>query len=374
MARGRVYKRGSTWTWRVDSSSEQSTGGRRQPSKGGYRTKREAEDGLAEALSAIRRGEHVEPSTVTVKAYLEDWLDRTRADLRPSTTQSYKVAVARMAPYIGSVKLQALKPIQIERMWGKMRDADLAPKTIRNTHVVLRRALGDAERLGMIPSNPATKVRAPRVEQREHSVWTPAQVAKFIEHLEGTRLHMPVMLAATTGMRRAEVLGVRWRDVDLDAGTLTVAQTLTAVRGEPIITPPKTDGSRRTIPLPKRTIAALRSHRAAQAAERLAAGEVWDTSHDDLVFRTELGELVHPDLFSRAFSRAVAASGLPVIRLHDLRHSWATNAFAAGLAAKTVSQQLGHSGIAITLDTYTSVPEQTARDAVDTVARAMFGD
>lgn len=374
MARGRVYKRGSTWTWRVDASTEQSTGGRRQPSKGGYRTKREAEDGLAEALSAIRRGEHVEPSTVTVKAYLEDWLDRTRADLRPSTTQSYKVAINRMLPYIGSVKLQALKPIQIERMWGKMRDAQLAPKTVKNTHTVLRRALGDAERLGMISSNPATKVRAPRVEHREQSVWTPTQVSAFLKHIEGTRLHMPVMLAATTGMRRAEVLGVRWKDIDLEAGVLTVAQTLTAVRGEPIITPPKTDGSRRTIPLSKRTIASLRSHRAAQAAERLAAGEVWDKRHDDLVFRTEIGEWVHPDLFSRAFSRAVASSGLPVIRLHDLRHSWATNAFSAGLAAKTISKQLGHSGIVITLDVYTSVPEQTARDAVDVIEAAIFGD
>ncbi len=367
MARGRVFKRGSTWSWRVDDPRAREQGVRRQPSRGGYRTKRDAEVGLSDALAEMRAGAWADPSTLTVEQYLDQWLRDCRADIKESTHHSYEVAVRRMLPHIGGVKLQALATAQIRKAMTTLRDSGLSPKTIRNTHIVLRRALGQALNDRLIGRNPMAGLQPPSMERREHDVWTPEQIRAFLDSIAGTRLYAPVVLAAVSGMRRAELLGLRWRDLDLDAGVLTIVQTRTAVRGKPVTTPPKTDSSRRSLPIDAGTVAVMRTHRAEQARERLAAGELWDDSHD-LVFRDEIGRGVNPDAFTRRFTRAVEASDLPKIRLHDLRHSWATNAFVSGAAAKTVSTQLGHSGISITLDTYTSVPAQTARDAVDVVA------
>jgi integrase len=372
MARGRVYRRGSTWSWRIDDPNAREQGVRRQPSRGGFRTKKAAEDALSDALAAMRAGAWADPSTLTVEKHLERWLHGARPELKDTTLAGYRNAVNRIVPHLGRIKVQSLTATHVRNLMTDLHDQGLAPKTIANTHAVLRAALGRAIEDGVIGRNPMASIKAPPVPKREHTVWTPGQIREFLESLGDSRFHAPVLVAAVTGLRRAEVLGLRWRDLDLDVGVLTIAQTLTAVRGRPVFTSPKTKTSRRTIPIDAGTVAALRAHRAAQAAERLAAGEVWDDSHD-LVFRDELGRLINPDRFTRAFTSAVEASGLPKIRLHDLRHSWATNAFVAGAAAKTVSEQLGHSGISITLDTYTSVPAQTARDAVDVVASQIHG-
>lgn len=373
MARGRVYKRGSTWSWRIDDPNAREQGVRKQPSKGGFRTKKAAEDALSDALASMRAGSWADPSTLTVEGFLVQWLRDCKNDLRPSTHQSYVVAVRRLLPHIGRVKLQALTTAQIRRAMTDLRERGLAPKTVRNTHIVLRRALGQAMSDSLISRHPMDGIKPPTLERPEHTVWNLDQIREFLHSINNTRLAPMVTLAATSGMRRAELLGLRWRDIDLEVGVVTIVQTLTAVQGKPILTPPKTESSRRSIPIDAGTVRVLRSHRSSQAAERLAAGEVWDDSHD-LVFRDELGRAVNPDSISRAFTAAVKSSGLPKIRFHDLRHSWATNAFAAGTAAKTVSEQLGHSGISITLDTYTSVPAETARAAVDNIASQILGE
>jgi integrase len=297
--------------------------------------------------------------------------------LRETTWHSYGHAIKRVDQSVGQVPLQSLTTLQLEKFYadlveaGGKRRAGLAPKSVRNTHVVLRKALADAERLGLVARNVASSARAPTARRPEFATWSSDDLRAFFAAVRDDRLYASFVLLATTGMRRGEVLGLRWRDVDLDGAQLAVVQTLSTVGQATIVAPPKTQRSRRTIFLDSQTVAVLKEQRRHQRSEQLAAGPAWDAS-DDLVFRDELGEPMHPDWFSREFNRLIRSTGVPRIRLHDLRHTYATLALKTGVHPKVVSERLGHATVGITLDLYSHVTPAIARDAADAVAATIF--
>jgi integrase len=377
MARGSVFKRSGGWAYKVDTGFHPETGKRRQKVKQGFRTKREAELALAEVQKTVIDGTVVSGTNLRVGEFLDEWLAGQEARLRPTTHYSYVVASGRVKHHLGRYKLQALTPMQIEKFYAELLDhggrtgAALSPKTVRNTHVVLRKALADAERLGLVARNAAAAARGPSVSRTEMTTWTSDQLKTFARVAERSRMRHAFTVLATTGMRRSEVLGLRWRDVDFDAGQLAIVQTVTAIEGKIVIGEPKTAGSRRTVYVHDATLRALRQQRQLQAEERLAVGPGWSPDND-LVFRTELGDPVNPDWFSRHFDRLVAEADVPRIRLHDLRHTNATLSLKAGVHPKVVSERLGHSTIAITLDMYSHVTPGISRDAAATVETMMF--
>jgi integrase len=201
-------------------------------------------------------------------------------------------------------------------------------------------------------------------------VWTAAQTAVFLGQVRSHRLYALFHLVALRGLRRGEAAGLRWSDLDLDAGTLSVSGQLQQLGGRLVAGPPKSDAGRRVIALDKTTIAALREHRFRQQAEQAAAGTRW--AGIGYVFTTRAGRPLGPDRMTRLFRRLVAASGLPPVTLHGLRHGAATLALAAGTDLKIVQDQLGHSTITLTADTYTSVLPETARTAADNTAALLF--
>jgi integrase len=287
--------------------------------------------------------------------------------------------VRRICSHLGQVSLQALTPLQIERFYADLArpprsgTRSLAPKSIRNTHVVLRKALADAERLGQVARNAAAAAKAPTVRRPEHRTWSSDDLREFLAATSDDRLAAAFVLLATTGMRRGEVLGLRWSDVDLDGAQLAVVQTVTTVGYAVVFSPPKTARSRRFVYLDAQTVAALRQHRRRQREERIEAGSAWDASHD-LIFCDPVGQPLHPDCLTREFGRAAASADLSRIRLHDLRHTYATLALKAGVHPKVVSERLGHATVGITLDLYSHVTQPIARDAAEVVANAIFGD
>jgi integrase len=377
MARGSVRRKDGAWSYRVDLGPDPATGRRRQVARQGFRTRKAAEAALGEVLSAVATGSAVNRSRTTTGEYLDDWLVSQQHRLRPTTMHSYKLAVARIRPRLGGVAVQALTPLQIERFYadllreGGSRGQPLSSKTVRNSHVVLRKALADAERLGLVSRNAAASARPPSSVPREFATWTSEDLREFFTAIRDERIYPALVVVATTGMRRSEVLGLRWSDVDLDGARLSIVQTLTAVNGEPVIGPTKTSRSRRTVYLDMQTVGVLREHRRRQREERLIAGPAWDAS-TDLAFRDEAGVLLHPDWFTREFGRLVIVSGLRPIRLHDLRHTYATLALKAGVHPKVVSDRLGHATVGITLDLYSHVTPAIARDAADVVAQSIF--
>jgi integrase len=377
MARGSVFKRSGGWAFKVDTGFHPETGKRRQSLKQGFRTKREAENALAEAQKTVIDGTVVANSNMRLDEFLDEWLVGQEARLRPSSHHSYVMAGKRLKRHLGKYKIQALTPLQIEKFYAELLDhgqrngKGLSPKTVKNTHVVLRKALADAERLGLVHRNAAAAARGPSVTRPEMTTWSSDQLKAFSTVAQESRMRNAFTILASTGMRRGEALGLRWVDVDFDSSQLAIVQTVSTVDSKVVVGQPKTSGSRRTVYVHDATIKALRQQRQLQAEERLAAGPAWDTDND-LVFRNVTGGPVNPDWFSRHFDKLVEQADVPRIRLHDLRHTNATLSLKAGVHPKVVSERLGHSSIAITLDLYSHVTPGISREAAATVESMMF--
>jgi integrase len=379
--RGSVRKRGNTYTWYL-FTPDPVTGQRRQHTKGGYETKKECQAALNDALTALRIGTFVESSKRTVARYLlDEWLPAMQPPrVRPSTWLSYQRNLERhVIPALGEIELQRLTPAHLTRFYRTLLTGGrldgrggLSAKSVKNIHGALHPALKDAVRWGYVARNVADAADPPKVVTPEMQVWTPAQIRTFLTHVRDDRLYAAWMLFATTGMRRGEVAGLRWVDVDLAAGRVTPRKPRVEVNYKVHVSEPKTAKGKRSLALDPTTAAALREHRARQAEERLIVGPGWQDS--GLVFTWGDGRPLHPERFSRWFERLAREAGLPKIRLHDVRHSYATAALAAGVPAKVISERLGHANIAITMDTYSHVLPGMDERAASVVARLILDD
>ena len=272
--RGSVRKRGSTWTWYLFVDPDPVTGKRRQRSKGGFRTKKECQEALNDALATLRTGTFVEPSQRTLGSFLvEEWLPAMRPPrVRPSTWLSYQKSIERhLVPGLGHLPLQRLTPAQLTVYYRTLLEAGhrsgrggLAPKTVRNIHGTLHTALRDAVRWGYLARNVAATANLPKGMTPEMHVWSPEQLRAYLDHVRSDRLYAAWLLFATTGMRRGEVAGLRWADVDLDAGRVSPRRPRVVVNHQVLVSGPKTAKGRRSIALDPATVAALREHRRRQ--------------------------------------------------------------------------------------------------------------
>jgi integrase len=373
-----VHRKDGGWAYRVDAGAHPETGKRRQVGKQGFTTKRAAEAALAEALGEVNRGTVVSRSQMTVREYLDEWFATAKLSLRATTVGSNLQAIRRLNQHLGAIRLQALTPMQVQRCYtdlltsGGRTGGPLAPKTVRHAHVVLRKALKDAEVMGLVSRNVAASVKPPAGGGREMNTWSSEELRDFLAAIEGHPLEMGFRLLAATGLRRGEVLGLRWRDVDFDLAQLSVANTITELGAEVVMGPPKTAKSRRMVYLDRRTLATLREHRQRQRQQRLAAGPSWDSAHD-WVLTDALGGYIRPQTMSYEWRRLMEQLDVPTIRLHDLRHTHATLALKAGVHPKVVSERLGHATVGITLDLYSHVAPSLAKDAAEQIMSATYG-
>lgn len=347
---------------------------RRRRSVGGFRTRKQAEQALREHLGQIDRGRLHEPSKELVGQYLDRWLPRAKARLlRPGSYDAVELHVrVYIKPRIGHVTLMQLTPERVRDLYaeltltGRVRGAaPLSAKTVHNIHRTLSRALKDAVADGVLLHNPAAGAHT-QPESPEQATWTPVQLHEFFAFVAEDPLHALWRLAATGALRRGELAGLRWSDTDLKRRRLSVAQQRAKGGGTVQAGPTKTKKSKRLISLDKVTVAALQSHRARQLADQLR----WGPGYEDhgLVFSLPNGQPLHPDRLTQRFRELCKDAGLPYIKLHGLRHSWATAALRGGVHPKVVQERLGHSSITITMDTYSHAIPSMQEDAAEHVA------
>jgi integrase len=376
--RGHIARKGNRYYVVIDEDRDPA-GKRKQRWHPAGATRKEAEGKLTRILSRLQDGSYTAPTRQTLATFLEDeWLPAMRTRLRPGTLALYEVTTrAYMVPHIGDVRLQALTPAQLNRLYATLLDKGgrtgkgLSAKTVRNTHTMVHRALTDAVRWGRVTRNVAELADPPKALRPEMKTWTADELRIYLRSVRSHRFYAAWLIAGTTGLRRGEILGLHWRDVDLEAARLSIRSTLVMVDNAPIWSEPKTAKGRRSVPLPAETVAALRAHRAHQLKERLALGTGYQD--EDLVFCREDGATFHPDTFERTFDRLAAQAGLPPIRLHDLRHTFATLALQAAVHPKVVSEILGHASIAITLDTYSHAIPAMQEEAATRIAALFLG-
>jgi integrase len=327
-------------------------------------TRREVQEALTRALRDLQYGIAVKTDErETMAEYLHRWLESSaKHRVRPRTLVGYRLIVDKhLIPAIGRVSVARLSPDEVQRLLNRKTADGASPQTVRNIHACLRRALAQAVRWGVTTRNVATLVDLPRVERVEVVALSPAAARAVLEAVHGDKLETLVTVTLATGLRQGEALGLRWQDVDLEGNTIQVHHALLRMGSKVQLVEPKTSRSRRRIALPASVGVLLREHRKAQLQARLWAGTRWQEG--DFVFTTSIGTPMDGADVTRRFQRLLAAAGLPRMRFHDLRHGAASLLLAQGVHARVVMEMLGHSTIALTMNTYSHVIPELQREA-----------
>ena len=387
---GQLIRRGDrTWLVRVPIGRDSKTTARRYHNETVHGTKRDAERVLNNALRKRDLGTLVEPARVPVGEYLDRWLeDVARPRIRERTHRDYRFLIDRyIRPYIGAQRLDRLSPADVQAMIATLtageRDPEkperwrrrpLSPKTIRHAHAVLSTALTQAMRWEMLSRNVASLVELPRLRPREMRSLSREEADQFRAAIRGERFEALFLLLLGTGVRPSEALAFTWDDLDVEGARATVRRVLPRdQKGEPRFEEPKTARSRRTVPLSPSVVRALRTHRAAQAKERLAASAVY--SDNDLVFASLTGgPLDERNVVHRHFKPALRRAKLPeATRLYDLRHCHVTLSLRAGEPVHVVSARVGHASARMTLDVYAHALPADESEAPARLEAALFG-
>jgi len=347
-------------------------------------TEREAKRIEAELRAEVARGEYRAPASITCGEFLQDWLASARPRVSPTTWERYRGMVeARIAPRLGALPLAELSPLHLSRFYDSLREEAAHPlhgqghrlsaSTVRKYQMLLHAALSDAVRWQLLLRNPAEATRPDREVRKEVRWLTPEERLRLLKAAEGRRIYLPILLALATGMRRGEILGLQWEDIDFARSRLSIRRGLQWAEGRWLLGEGKTAGSRRVVNLPESLVSSLAAHRRQQQALRADMSE-W---HDHgFVFTDEHGEPFNLHGFESSWRHICHKAGLEGVRFHDLRHTHATELLRAGVHPKIVSERLGHSSVTMTLDRYShAVPDlqSEAAEKTDALLRGLLG-
>jgi integrase len=358
---GSIYKR-ADGRWAGTLTLGYENGKRRRKTYYGD-TRKEVQEQLTAALRAQQQGLPITSDRQTVGNYLERWLtDSHRATIRTKTYVSYRYIIhSHLIPSLGRVVLSKLVPLDIQEFLNAKLASGLSARTVQYCHAVLRAALEQAVRWDLVPHNVAKLVKAPRVRRSEIRPLDPEQAYRLLDVVRGHRLEALYTVALAIGLREGEALGLRWEDVDLAAGTISVRVALQRLQGALRLEEVKSAGSRRLITLPHVAVSTLEAHRIRQTQEQAMLGAKWPES--GLVFTSTRGTPLEPRNIVGTFHRMLAQAGLPHKRFYDLRHTCATLLLVQGVHPRVVMEILGHSQISLTMNTYSHVVPTLQKEA-----------
>jgi integrase len=361
-----------SWELRYSFSTDPATGKRRTATATVRGDRKAAERELRRLLRMLDDGSHVDPTRMTVREWLTTWLAAVREEVSPKTHERYSEIVKNfLVPELGALPITKLTPAYIQVAYTKWategrrdgKEGGLSPRTRRHIHRIFNCALARAVEQQVLARNPgdAFRKRLPKVERREMVTLSPEQSARLLEGIKHTRFYWPVLLALSTGMRRGETLALRWKNVDLERGTLRVVESLEQTKSGIRFKAPKTDRAR-VVTLPAFATEALRRHKREHAEELLMLG--MRQTGENLVCGRADGLPLQPQTLTHHFTRLIGRmKDLPRVRFHDLRHSHATQLLLDGIHPKIAQERLGHASITTTLDLYSHVTDTMQNDA-----------
>ena len=356
--KGHARKRGKTWVIVYDLDRDPTTGKRRQKWEGGFRTRKQADARLADVQHALNTGMYIGPTKMTFGQLLERWLtDYVATNVTLSTSVVYEQHCAKhIIPALGSIQLRLLNPQHLQRYYteklknGRLDgNGGLTARTVRHHHTTIHTALVSAVKWDLVVRNVADSVHPPKYEQKEMSVLAPQDLPRVMEAAKSTPYYHFYYLAAYTGARRGELLALRWKDVNLSVGKISINNSVTHMRGKVIYKRPKTAKSRRLIGLPQSATIVLAELSDEKNREMSTMGV--EVTPEDLVFSNAIGEPIHPDTVTHEWLKLMKRLGIKNFRLQDLRHTHASILLPL-TTSKAVSEKLGHASVQITLDTY----------------------
>lgn len=372
--KGHVRKKGSSWqiSWDI---GEDENGKRKQRWKNVRGTKKEAQEELRRQLNLVDNNIVVDDKNITLKAHLKEWLEIVETELSPTTYERYEGIVDNhLIPNLGKIKLAKLSTQHIESYYTKAQregradgKGGLSKQTVLHIHRLLHKALKKAVSWQRLVRNPAAEeyITIPKPDKSERLTFTTDETLELLEKAKDNMLHLPVLLAVTIGLRRGEVTGLKWSDIDLDNRKLSVRRVLVETRAKGVQTKePKTHRSSRSITLPSVTVKALRQYKVEQMEIALQIGSKF--SNDDFIFSTPLSQL-RPSQLTTNYRAFISRKGFKHVTFHDLRHTHATHLLEQNIHPKVVSERLGHSNISITLDTYSHIIPNMQEEAANKV-------
>ncbi|WP_028308773.1 tyrosine-type recombinase/integrase [Desulfitibacter alkalitolerans] len=340
------------------------------------KTRKEAVSKMNEALQSLQQGNYVEPSRITFGEWIQRWLDDyAKPKTRQTTWESYEVIIkTHIIPDLGKIPLAKLQASDLQRFYnqklqsGRIKDnSGLSTRYVRYMHTLIKKSLDQALKENLISKNMANATQPPTVKTKKMTCLTEDQLVTLIDVARQDRLAAAFILDIATGLRRGELLGLKWDVLDLSKGNIVVKRQLLSVKGGSVIEEDiKTKSSERNIPIPANIVKELKVHKARQAKEKLAFGEAYQ--NNNLVFCKEDGSLLDPREFTKRFQGLLKKAELPKIRLHDIRHSHASLLLAKGVSPKVIQERLGHSSITITLDLYSHLApgmQEAASNMID---------
>jgi integrase len=381
---GHIRRRGErSWEIKFDLGTDPLTGKRLTRYHNVKGTKREAEAELVRLKAGADKGEYIDASKETLALFIDRWETWAATQVSAKTLERYKeLAAHHIRPHLGAMRVQKLKTVHLAELYGKLQKskadggAGLSPRTVGHVHRRLFQILGQAVKWSVIAFNPAAAAKPPRVERTEIEILAPDQVKTILHALRGHALYPVAVIGLATGIRRGEMVALRWGDIDLDRGKVHVERSLEQTNDGLRFKAPKTKAGRREISIPPSIVAELRAHWKTQGEARLALG-LGRASADDLALPRPDGSAWPPDSLTSEWARAVRILKLPIVTLHALRHTHASQLIASGLDVVTVSRRLGHSNPTVTLNVYAHLfgnTDERAASAVESVMAAALLD
>ena len=377
---GHIRRRGEhSWELKFDNGTDPLTGRRVTRYHSFKGTKREAEAELVRLKASADKGEYINPSKLSLGEFLDRWEAWVAGQVSPRTLERYKeLAAYHVRPHLGATRIQKLKTVNFAELYGVLQRAKsdggggLSPRTVGHVHRLMHRVFGHAAKWGVIASNPVSAADPPAVERTEIKILSPEEVFTLLRGLRVRPLYPIAVLGLATGMRRGELVALRWKDVDLDGGKVRVERSVEQTNAGLRFKSPKTKAGRRTVIIPPSIVSELRVHWRRQQEQRLALG-LGKADDGDLVFARHDGSAYPPKSLTFDWARTVRRLKLPRVTLHALRHTHVSQLIASGLDVVTVSRRIGHSNPTVTLGVYAHLFGNTDERAASVVEAALAG-